>query len=55
MQSLLGYTQWKNFENVIDKAKKAALTAGITTNDHFADIGKLVEIGSGTQREIEDD
>lgn len=54
LQALLGYAQWKNFENVIEKAKKAALNAGTDVSDHFADIGKMVDIGSGTKREIED-
>lgn len=54
LQALLGYAQWKNFENVIEKAKKAALNAGTDVSDHFADIGKMVDIGLGTKREIED-
>jgi DNA-damage-inducible protein D len=54
LQGLLGYTQWRNFEQVIDKAKMACRTAGHEVVDHFADVSKMVEIGSGTQREIND-
>jgi len=54
LQGLLGYTQWRNFEQVIDKAKIACQTAGHEVNDHFADVSKMVDIGSDTQREIDD-
>jgi DNA-damage-inducible protein D len=54
LQGLLGYTQWRNFEQVIDKAKTACRTAGHEVVDHFADVSKMVEIGSGTQREVDD-
>jgi len=54
LSALLGYTQWRNFEAVIDKAKLACGNAGQAIEDHFADVGKMVEIGSGTQREVDD-
>lgn len=54
MQNILGYAQWKNFEKVIDKAKLACKNAGVETENHFSDIGKMVEIGSGVSREIQD-
>lgn len=54
LQEVLGYTKWENFLNVIEKAKKACVTAGISLPDHFADIRKMVELGSGAKREIED-
>lgn len=54
LQELLGYSQWRNFQQVIDKAKAAAVNADIDTDNHFADVSKMVEIGSGTQREIQD-
>lgn len=54
LQGLLGYDQWKNFENVIDKAKIACQTAEQVVSDHFADVGKMVGLGSGSQREVAD-
>lgn len=54
LQPILGYAQWKNFKNVIDKAKKSCEKAGEDINNHFADFGKMVQIGSGAQKEIND-
>ncbi len=54
LQNLLGYAQWRNFATVIEKAKTACSTAGQEVHDHFADVSKMVGIGSGTEREIED-
>ncbi|OGQ97550.1 MAG: DNA damage-inducible protein D [Deltaproteobacteria bacterium RIFOXYD12_FULL_57_12] len=54
LQGLLGYTQWRNFEQVIDKAKSACRTSGHEVSDHFADVSKMVDIGSGAEREVED-
>lgn len=54
LQELLGYTQWRNFIQVVDKAKAAAVNADIDTENHFADVSKMVEIGSSTKREIPD-
>jgi DNA-damage-inducible protein D len=54
LQLLLGYAQWKNFAKVIDKAITACKNAGYNPKDHFADISKMVDVGSGAKREIED-
>lgn len=54
MQELLGYTQWRNFEAVIDKAKTACEKAGQAVPDHFADVGKMIDLAKGAQREVED-
>ena len=54
LQSLLGYSQWKNFLNVIDKAKTSCINAGIKDADHFVDIDIKIDIGKGAQREIDD-
>lgn len=54
LQGLLGYNKWSNFENVIDKAKIACETAKQKVSDHFADAGKMIEIGKGGQRSIGD-
>ncbi|MCM1079323.1 MAG: DNA damage-inducible protein D [Bacteroidales bacterium] len=52
--TLLGYTQWRNFVNVIDKAKESCVNAGQSLTDHFADVSKMVVLGSGAEREVDD-
>jgi DNA-damage-inducible protein D len=54
LQLLLGYAQWKNFAKVIDKAITACQAAGYDPKDHFAGISKMVDIGSGAKRQIDD-
>lgn len=54
LQHLLGYGKWDNFQSVISKAKTACEVSGHAITDHFADVGKMVELGSGSQREIDD-
>jgi len=54
LQHLLGYTKWDNFVKVINKAKTSCEASGNNIADHFADVGKMVKIGSGTEREIND-
>lgn len=54
IQILLGYAKWDNFLNVITKAKTACEVSGHDVRDHFADVGKMVELGSGSRREIDD-
>jgi DNA-damage-inducible protein D len=54
LQEILNYAKWDNFLKVIDKAKKACENSGSLLSDHFADVGKMVQIGSGTERQIED-
>jgi len=54
IQHLLGYTKWENFLNVISKAKTACELSGHAIPDHFPDVRKMVELGSGSQREISD-
>lgn len=54
IQHLRGYAHWKNFINVLNKAKTACEVSGHHIIDHFADIGKMVDLGSGSRREIDD-
>lgn len=54
IQRLLDYTQWRNFLLVVDKAKTACLKSGQIVSDHFADVSKMVDLGSGSQRPVED-
>ena len=54
MQRILQYQQWRNFEHVIEKAKRACEGSNNRISDHFADVSKMVELGSGAVREIKD-
>ncbi|MGC9355233.1 MAG: DNA damage-inducible protein D, partial [Mariniphaga sp.] len=54
LQHLLGYTKWDNFLKVINKAKTACEASGNEIIDHFAEVGKMVQLGSGSQREVQD-
>jgi DNA-damage-inducible protein D len=54
LQQVLGYAEWRNFVKVIDKAKAACEGAGVITKDHFVETNKMVQLGSGSAREIED-
>jgi DNA-damage-inducible protein D len=54
LQMLLGYVKWENFARVIDKAMTACQNAGHDTKDHFLGIRKMVDLGSGAKRAIED-
>ncbi|MFA5293879.1 MAG: DNA damage-inducible protein D [Phycisphaerae bacterium] len=49
---VLGYTDYRNFEQVIKKAKKACFNSGHPVEDHFVDITEMVYIGSGAQRPV---
>ena len=49
---VLGYTDYRNFEQVVDKAKAACFNSGQRIEDHFVDINELVEIGSSAKRSV---
>ena len=51
--NLLGYVQWRNFLTIVGKAKSACENAGMKVEDHFADVSKMVSLGSGSEREID--
>lgn len=54
LQKILGYKEWRNFLKVIEKAKTSVEATNIGVPDHFVDINKMVDIGSGTTRKIDD-
>lgn len=54
LQLLLGYSKWENFSKVIDKAKTTCINAGYLVSNHFPDVRKMVHLGSGSEREIDD-
>ncbi|MCF8255399.1 MAG: DNA damage-inducible protein D [Bacteroidia bacterium] len=54
LQNILGYAKWDNFSKVIDKAKVACESSGVVVSHHFPDVGKMIDLGKGAQREVED-
>ena len=54
LQPVLEYAQWRRFSDAIERAKLACKNSGFAIEDHFAGVGKMVDIGSGAEREIDD-
>jgi len=54
LQQLLDYDEWRNFTNVLKKAKTACKKSGQEVTDHFVDVNKMVMVGSEAEREIDD-
>jgi len=54
LQGIFNYSEWRNFLKVIEKAKNACINSGAALSDHFVEINKMIDLGKGGQREIED-
>lgn len=54
LQTILGYVRWENFVVAIDRAVESCKTQQIHVDDHFREVTKMVKLGSGAQREVED-
>jgi len=54
LQELLGYADWRNFLNAVEKAKESCKTSSEAVSDHFVDVTKMVKIGSGAERKQDD-
>ena len=54
LQSVCGYSRWENFSVAIERAKQSCKSQNINIDDHFRDVTKLVSLGSGSEREIND-
>lgn len=54
LQPVLEYVQWRRFSDAIERARLACKNSGFAVEDHFADVGKMVDIGSGAERQIDD-
>lgn len=54
LQTVLGYSQWRRFNETIERAKIACKSSGFNTSDHFANVGKMINLPKGATREIED-
>lgn len=54
LAAVMGYVQWRNFLSIIEKAKVSAENSGELASNHFADVSKMVSLGSGAERRIDD-
>ena len=54
LQQVLGYARWENFVVAIGRALESCKTLGINVDDHFREVTKMVQLGSGSQRDIQD-
>ena len=54
LQSVLEYARWENFSKAIDRAQKACVNTGFDVDDHFREVTKMVPLGSGAERAIDD-
>ncbi|MEG0142745.1 MAG: BRO family protein [Akkermansia sp.] len=54
LQSLLGYVRWENFVVAINRAVDSCKTQGISVDNHFREVTKMVSLGSGAQRPVQD-
>ena len=54
LQQVLGYARWENFVVAIGRAMESCKTLGINVDDHFREVTKMVQLGSGSQRKVQD-
>ncbi len=54
LQTQLGYAQWRRFEDAITRAMTSCQASGNQIENHFANVGKMVELGSGSTRKVDD-
>jgi DNA-damage-inducible protein D len=54
LRHVLEYTEWRNFTSAIERAKDACKGSGMNISDHFVDVNKMIELGKGAKREVDD-
>ena len=54
LMTMLEYSKWGNFKNVINKAKEACNGSDIAGKEHFADVGRVLRVGNNAEMEVDD-
>ena len=54
LQQVLGYARWENFVVAIGRAIESCKTLGVNVDDHFREVTKMISLGKGAQREVQD-
>ena len=54
LQTVLGYARWENFVVAVGRAIESCKTLGVSVDDHFREVTKMVQLGSGSQRDVQD-
>ena len=54
LQPVLGYARWENFQTAIGRAVDSCKSLNVSVDDHFREVTKMVQLGSGSVREIQD-
>lgn len=54
LQGIFGYTEWRNFLNAVEKVRESCMSSGERVDHHFVGVNKMVDLGSGAQRAIDD-
>ena len=54
LMECLGYATWRRFKEVVERAKESCEGAGIEVSDHFAGVGKMIDLPKGARREVDD-
>ena len=54
LQTVLGYARWENFIGAIGRAMESCKTLGISVDDHFREVTKMIALAKGAQRNIQD-
>ena len=54
LQKVLGYSQWRRFKNTVSKAKTSCNNSNVRIEDHFANVGKMINLGKGGTRNVDD-
>ena len=54
LQTALEYTEWRNFEKSVKRAKEACTASGFVETDHFVDVNKMINLAKGAKSEVSD-